>query len=523
MEAGYRDAVVRLRGVLRAGGGDGGRRMRLSLNPNSIDDYRKFLRIKSLPRFAFRGTFAEVPDEYAAMVGAKPPKQKPAKYEPLPGLFDYQAAVSRLAIRKRKFAAFMGCGLGKTLVMAEFVRHARSVLRSLKSVLIVSPLMVVRQTIGEFQRFYGDTLPVEQVRAKDLHGWLSRANVGSGRIGITNYEAITDDLPSVSNLGALVLDESSMLKSHYGKWGTRLIEMGKGLDWKLCLTGTPAPNDRIEYANHAVFLDHFPTVNSFLARFFVNRGQTDNRWELKPHALRPFYRALSHWCIFLSNPAVYGWRDNVGTIPPVRVHIHDVDLTDEQQQAAIEGTGALFASAGGITSRAKLAQIAKGRHNGEDIETLKPESIRSLVNAEPDRPTIIWCKYNPEQDAMAELFPDAANISGDTPEEKRAELIADFQQGRRNVLISKPKIIGFGLNLQRCTRMVFSTLQDSYEEYHQAVARASRIGATRPLDVHIPITEIERPMVETVLRKARQIDADTAEQERIFKEVMPNV
>lgn len=28
--------------------------MRLSLNPNSIEDYRTFLRVKSLPRFAFR-------------------------------------------------------------------------------------------------------------------------------------------------------------------------------------------------------------------------------------------------------------------------------------------------------------------------------------------------------------------------------------------------------------------------------------------------------------------------------------
>ena len=75
-----------------------------------------------------------------------------------------------------------------------------------------------------------------------------------------------------------------MLKSHYGQWGQRLIELGRGLSWKLGETGTPAPNDRIEYANHAVFLDQYPTVNSFLARFFVNRGQTNERWELKPHA-----------------------------------------------------------------------------------------------------------------------------------------------------------------------------------------------------------------------------------------------
>jgi hypothetical protein len=64
----------------------------------------------------------------------------------------------------------------------------------------------------------------------------------------------------------MILDESSMLKSMYGTWGQRLIDLGKGLQWKLCLTGTPAPNDRIEYGNHAVFLDRVPTLNAFLAK-----------------------------------------------------------------------------------------------------------------------------------------------------------------------------------------------------------------------------------------------------------------
>lgn len=82
--------------------------------------------------------------------------------------------------------------------------------------------------------------------------------------------------------------------------------------------------------------------------------------------------------------------------------------------------------------------------------------------------------------------------------------------------------MGFGLNLQRCTRMVFSTLQDSYEDFAQCIARANRIGSTLPLNVHAPITDIERPMLETVLRKAKMVDDDTKEQERIFKETLTN-
>ena len=84
-------------------------------------------------------------------------------------------------------------------------------------------------------------------------------------------------------------------------------------------------------------------------------------------------------------------------------------------------------------------------------------------------------------------------------------------------LVSKPKILGFGLNLQRATRQVFSTLHDSYEEFYQAVKRSNRVGSTRPLNVHLPVTEAERPMLENVLRKADRVHQDTIEQEELFR------
>lgn len=491
--------------------------MKLNLSPSSLADYGTFLKVKALPKYRFVGRTAEVPDEYAAAIGGgRKSSTASGDYLPIPGLFDYQTDIAALAIRKRKFAVFADCGLGKTLILTEFARHAADRLSGKRCVLIVSPLMVVRQTIAEVQKFYGDALPVEQVRAADLAKWLKS---GTARVGITNYDALSDDLPQ-DRLGALILDESSMLKSHYGKWGSACIRLGRGLPWKLALTGTPAPNDRIEYANHAVFLDQFPTVNSFLARFFVNRGQTDNRWELKPHALRPFYTALSHWCVFLNNPATYGWKDNTENVPPIRVHIHDVALTAAQREVLGRETGALFvAGAGGITSRSVLSQIAKGNYRGSDVETFKPAFIRDLCATWPGESTIIWCLYNREQEMLEQFFPDAVSVSGDTPPERREELIEDFKSGRRRVLISKPKILGFGLNLQIATRQVFSGLQDSYESFYQAVKRSNRYGSTRPLNVHIPVTEVERPMIDTVLQKSKRVQHDTEEQERLFREL----
>ena len=484
--------------------------MEITFDRKTIASYMQFLQLRQSPVYHWKGSAAIVPDEYAASFGMKAKRRK-VSYDPCSKCFDYQRDIVGIAIRKKKYAIFADCGLGKTLMILEFARHASK--QSGEKVLIVSPLMVCKQTVDEASRFYDD-LSIGRVVAPDLQAWLS-SNDGP-LIGVTNYEAIREGLKS-EKLKGLILDESSMLKSHYGAWGTRLIELGRGLEWKLCATGTPAPNDRIEYANHAVFLDRAKTVNEFLACYFINRGETQNRWELKPHALRPFYKSLSDWSIFLTNPAVYGWRDNVGITPPINVHIHHIDLTDEQRNAAQALTGNLVTtSVGGICQRGKLSQIATGK-NG--IASNKNDFIRSLVDSWPDESTIIWCNYNDEHDQMEATFPDAVSISGDTKESDRQAMIDRFKSGEVKTLITKPKILGFGLNLQVCTRQVWSGLKDSYEEYYQGVKRSNRIGSTRPLNVHIPVTELEVPFVENVLRKADRVEHDTNEQMRLFKEI----
>lgn len=482
--------------------------MLISFDYNSIADYRKFLKLKSLPSYRWKGRFAEVPDAYAELFNEEQTEDELLPYEPSEFCFDYQRDIAAMAIRKRKFAAFVGCGLGKTIIMLEYAKYAS---QHIGKCLIVSPLMVIPQTVNEATRFYGDSMKIRVIKANELQQWL---NTNSDEIGIVNYEAIRDGLvPGL--LGALCLDESSLLKSHYGAWGTRLIELGSGLPFKLALTGTPAPNDRVEYANHAVFVDAVRTVNEFMAKYFVNRGETQNRWEIKPHALRPFYRDMSHWCIFLNNPATYGWKDNCSNIPPINIHIDRIELTDEQREASSKLTGGLFvAGVGGIGQRSKLAQMAKGK-NG--MPTNKPTFIRNMVDSWPDESTIIWCRYNDEQDIMERTFPEAVSIRGETPVEVRQSLLSEFQSGQKRIIISKPKVMGFGLNLQIATRHVWSGLQDSYEEFHQGVKRSNRIGSTRPLNVHIPVTELEEPMIQTVLAKAHRVELDTIEQEREFK------
>ena len=491
--------------------------MFIDLNPASPSDYLTFRKIKSLPVWSMHGRRAWFPDEYASRITDENLCLPTVEYSPAEFLQDHQADIAKLAIQKEKFCVFADCGIGKTLIFLEFAHAALCAQRNTnrRRILIVSPLMVIPQTIAESLRFYRDEWPIEQVAAANLNEWLPPS------IGITNFEAIGPDV-SRGNAGAIIIDESSMLKSHYGKWGTRLIEMGRGVRWKLACTGTPAPNDRIEYANHAVFVDRHPNINAFLAKYFVNKGQTQERWVLKPHAVRPFYREMT-WCIFVSNPSTHGWTLDTREIPPINIHIEHVELTDEQKTILRRHTGNLFTTKlGGIASRSVLSRIARGTYQGRQISTNKYDHVQHQVMSwSEEEQTIVWCQFNDEQSAMRNRFGDhAESISGDTPVEKRLQILNEFKYGRIRVLISKPKILGFGLNLQCATRQVFSGINDSYESFYQAVKRSNRFGSTHPLNVHVPVTEIERPLIENVLRKADAVKTDSEIQERAFHEAM---
>lgn len=493
--------------------------MELTLDLNDVQDYRRFLSIKRLPVYRFIGRNAWFPDEYAERIGVVAPRRVDFECITHPDAFDYQAAITPIAFRKERFACFIDCGLGKTLIMLDWIRNVQRSIDAGDKILIVSPLMVIEQTLAECERFFNGELKIEWLRSGKLQDWIER---GTSQIAIVNYEAFKgDEELKRGRIAAIAADETSMLKSHYGHYGTKLIELGKGVRWKLALTGTPAPNDRIEYANHAVFLDQFPTVNSFLARYFVNKGQTSERWVMRGHAVDRFYHDLSHWSIFLSDPRVYGWRDNCGVIPPINVHIVELDMTEGQEHEVRRVTGNLVpVAAGGIVSRAKLSQISKGQIDGRKFATHKPEWIRSKV-AEFEshgQQSIVWCKFNPEQDQMRSMLPGCANIDGSTPHDERMRLIRAYQRGEIKTLVSKPRILGMGLNLQCARHHVFSTLQDSYEEYYQAIKRSNRVRSTEPLDVWIPLTEVERPMVENVLQKASKVQEDTRTQERIFSD-----
>ena len=82
----------------------------------------------------------------------------------------------------------------------------------------------------------------------------------------------------------------------------------------------------------------------------------------------------------------------------------------------------------------------------------------------------------------------------------------DFVDGEVKNLISKPSIFGFGMNWQHCSKMIFTGLSDSYEQYYQAIRRIYRYGQKREVDIYIVTSEAEGAVKDNIERK--EIDAE---------------
>lgn len=389
-------------------------------------------------------------------------------------LYPWQAALVRWALRKGKAAIFADCGLGKTFMQVAWA-NALDV-----PVLMLAPLCVAEQTVAEAARL-GIVVNYAQ----------SQADV-KGRLTITNYERL--DKFDVSAFQAVVLDESSILKSFNGKTRTALIETFKRTPYRLCCTATPSPNDIAELANHAEFLG-LMTRAEFLATWFINIQNSTNGktkgWRMKRYAVEPFFRWMASWAVAIRSPKDLGYDDTGFALPPLTIR-------DEVLPTDAPAGDALFPEMGvkGLAGRLVARRTAL---------TDRIEALDRLTSAgrEAHRECqwLLWCGLNEEADALVAAIPGAVNVSGADSYAEKVAAVQGFVRGDIRILISKPKILGFGMNFQHCHHMAFVGLSDSYETYYQAIRRCWRYGQMEPVIAHIVVSEAEKMVVENVRRK----------------------
>lgn len=118
---------------------------------------------------------------------------------------------------------------------------------------------------------------------------------------------------------------------------------------------------------------------------------------------------------------------------------------------------------------------------------------------------VIWCHRNEEQEKLEKLFgDDCFSVYGTLSLDEKEKRVSAWVNNERAILISKPSVLGSGMNFQNCHNTAFVGLSDSWEQYYQAIRRFYRFGQTHQVNVHVISAESEGAVVANIKRKEEQ-------------------
>jgi superfamily II DNA or RNA helicase len=417
--------------------------------------------------------------DYRAFIASKARADRVNGFSPSPingAAKLHQQSVLEFAINRGKSAAFLDTGLGKSFIELEFARQCAD--ETGKPSLILTPLAVAGQMVREGQKFGIDARQIRE-----------QPEVGQG-VMVANYERLPKLDPSA--FGAVILDESSILKSYAGRTRALIQEAFQDTPYKLAATATPSPNDHTELGNHAEFLGVM-RQQEMLSKWFINDTSTASQeWRLKGHAAQDFWAFVASWSRCATLPSDLGGDDTGYVLPDVDRRIHEV-AADRMENVA---QGMLF----------RIPEMSATSFHEEKRLTLKERCELAASLANHGKPVTVWCETNDESAMLAKMVDGAVEVRGDLdPDEKERRLLG-FADGQYRAIVTKPKLAGFGVNWQHCAHAVFASISFSYEQHYQAVRRSHRFGQSETVKNDIVIADTEAVIWNVINEKSAKHD-----------------
>jgi hypothetical protein len=396
--------------------------------------------------------------EYRKFVESKTHLQGEFGFDPIyenPHCHPFQHDLIRWALKQGRGATFADCGLGKTLMQLVWAENVHR--KTNRPVLILAPLSVSSQTVEEAAKF-----DMQAIRSPDGR---FPANAG---IVTTNYERLHHF--NLDDFGAIVCDESSILKNFDGKIRAAITHAMRKVKYRAMYTATPSPNDYTELGTSSEALGDMAYMD-MLQTFFQSNDNTlhpshaGQPWRFKGHAEPHFWRWVASWARAVRRPSDLGYSDAGWSLPELIETRHTVESKPLD--------GQLFAM--------PVSGLPMEREERKATVTERCDLAAKLLMGHESG--VAWCHLNQEADYLASAIKGAVNLSGADKDEAKEEKFAAFRSGEIKYLVTKPKIAALGVNWQHCNACTYFD-DYSYEQYYQAVRRFWRFGQKRPVTVH---------------------------------------
>lgn len=394
----------------------------------------------------------------------------------------YQRFGAQYALHQAKTLIGDEMGLGKTVEAIATMAHLYS--KGERYFMVVCPLSVLINWSREVPKH-------SKLRAIAIHGsnrdhsfylWCLH-----GGVVVTTYETVSRldwDLLGKQRIAMLIADEAHYVKNPDAKRTRALVEIALARsDRALFLTGTPLEN-KVEEMN--ALISH---LNPELVRTRLGNATYYNPIQYRQD-IAPVYLRRK--------------REDVLSELPRKIEEEDwcelsrEDLAD-YRDALMQGNFSSMRRVGWRHGNPRKS--AKGQRLLEICEEAKANGSKVLV-------------FSFFLDTIAKVQGLLGSecigaISGRIPAARRQELIDEFTDSEKTVLVSQVTAGGVGLNIQAANIIVFCEPQIKPSIEDQAISRSYRMGQVRTVVVHrlLMSSTVDEKVTEILERKRAEFAA----------------
>lgn len=312
----------------------------------------------------------------------------------------------------------------------------------------------------------------------------------------------------------IVIDELSGFKNPQAKRFRALRKAAPAAKRIIGLTGTPSPNGLMDLWAQVYLLDRGErlgkTLGAYREKYFkagARSGYVVYKWIPIRGAKKEIERRISDICVSMSAADYLTLPKRIDNIIPVQlspVELMKYRQLEKDQIISLEGEDIVAPNAAAVMT--KLLQLANGNvYSAEGtvvpFHDKKVEALAEIVDTSGS-PVLVFYSFKHDLDAIQKAIPEARILNNEKD-------IADWNDGKVQVLLAHPASVGFGLNLQDGGHtIVWYGPTWSLELYQQANARLYRQGQQKPVIIHHLIAE--GTVDEQVMRALESKDTSQA-------------
>lgn len=435
-------------------------------------------------------------------------------------------------------AVFTDMGTGKTKIMIDMIVN-----RHLTVTIVVGTKKSCTVWENEFKTH--SNIPsnlicnLSNLSTKDKYAYLKEnlcktKNKALQWVIIVNYDSIWlkpfSDLLLKTKIDCIICDESHRLKSPSGKASRYISRLGKKIQYRYILSGTPTPEAPTDIYGQYRFLD--PDI------FGTNFGNFKNRYTNIDPVKSSFcgfpvldskqpYKNLEELKEKMYSCAFYAKSDV--ELPEVTHIDFEQYISDEaadiykeiDREGVYEDEDGILETNNILAKCTRLQQLLSGYLDMEDESFTSHELFekdRSKIEAleyileeiSKDEKIVIFCKYRKDFDNIEELCKNLKRKYGEISGHR--DDYSAWKNGKVNVIAVQYSSGAESISLVEARYCIYYSHTFSYGQYQQSLKRTHRPGQKRPVTYYHIISKIRgKQTIDEKIKKALSLKQSLSE------------